>query len=169
MSLEIQALTILHMMAAGIFLGAALDSYLRLFWKKRRFWLTSLMDLLFWILCGVFVFMWLRLVNQGQMRLVIFLALFCGYAAYQALFQRLYTRLLERLIQLVKILYRLTKRLLYLFVYKPLSWIISLVTALCIFHFKLALRLVRLLIYPLLQVKKGFLLLLAKWSKKKDE
>lgn len=157
------------MIAAGICLGAALDTYTRLFWKKKKYWLTSLQDLLFWIVCGIFVFMWLRLINQGEMRLVIFLALLCGYAAYQALFQRIYTRVLDMLIRAIVSFYRLIKRVFYVLVYKPLYWFISLIVALCIFKLKLVLSLFNMLTYPLLKIKKGFPRLMAKWFRKKDE
>ena len=77
----------------GQFLGAALDTYNRFLKRsERKPWIVFIHDVLFWVIQGLLIFYVLFLVNEGEFRFYLFLALFCGFAAYQALFQKLYRK-----------------------------------------------------------------------------
>lgn len=133
MSLTIQFYTMLSMAAMGVWLGAAIDTYHR-FSKRRRMlfhWLEFINDVLFWLIQGLILFYVLLQVNQGEIRFYIFLAILCGYAAYQALFRQVYQKLLERGIQFVLALYRFGRKMIHIFFVSPIKWLLNLLYRLC--------------------------------------
>lgn len=66
--------------------------------QERKRWLVFIHDILFWVVQALFVFYVLLLVNEAELRIYVFLALLCGFAAYQSLLKALYMRLLNFLI-----------------------------------------------------------------------
>ena len=66
--------------------------------QERKRWLVFIHDILFWIVQALFVFYVLLLVNEAELRIYVFLALLCGFAAYQSLLKALYMKLLNFLI-----------------------------------------------------------------------
>jgi spore cortex biosynthesis protein YabQ len=126
MTLSTQFMTMLAMIGMGIFFGAALDTYNRFLKRsKRKSWLVFINDLLFWILQGLFIFFVLFRVNQGELRFYIFIALLCGFAAYQGLLKATYLRWLERLISFVIAIFRFFVKLIHLLIYKPIHVLIT--------------------------------------------
>ncbi|WP_257211133.1 spore cortex biosynthesis protein YabQ [Anoxybacillus flavithermus] len=116
-----QFTTLLAMIGTGIIIGASFDTYAHIFHRSERHRLIVwIADILFWIVQALYVFYTLLLVNNGQIRLYIFLAILCGYAAYQALFQNMYVRLLQQIIRIVVTLYRFLMRLFYYIIIFPL-------------------------------------------------
>ena len=121
MTLSTQFMTMLAMIGMGSFFGAALDTYNRFLKRsKRKSWLVFINDVLFWIIQGLFIFFVLFRVNQGELRFYIFIALLCGFAAYQSLFKAIYLRWLEMLISIVISLLRFFVKIVYLLIYKPI-------------------------------------------------
>lgn len=123
----------LHMVGAGAYLGAAFDVFSRLRFKKHNRWLMVIQDLLFWLVNGLFIFIWLRLVNEGEMRIYIFLSLFCGYALYKALLQTIFRDMLERWIKMTLAVCRFTLRMLHILLIKPLEWLYQIIIAILLF------------------------------------
>jgi spore cortex biosynthesis protein YabQ len=124
MSLTTQFLTMLTMIGMGSWLGAALDTYGRFLQRpKRAHWVVFINDILFWVIQGLIVFYVLLLVNDGELRFYIFLALLCGYAAYQSLFRSIYLKLLEFIIRTCISLYRFFVRTCYYLIVRPIQLI----------------------------------------------
>jgi len=130
MSLTTQFYTMLAMVGMGGWLGAALDTYGR-FLKRplRARWVVFINDLLFWLVQGLILFYLLLLVNEGELRIYIFLAVLCGYAAYQSLLKKIYLQLLEIFIQTSLTIYRLFIRAGQLMIVKPIVGTIQLLIA----------------------------------------
>ncbi|MGE7782003.1 spore cortex biosynthesis protein YabQ [Peribacillus sp. NPDC097264] len=125
MTLTIQFYTLLAMIGMGSLFGAALDTYNHFLKRsERNNWIVFLHDFLFWIIQGLVIFYVLFLVNEGELRLYLFLALLCGFSAYQALFKDLYLRLLSFVISLVVKLFRFLTELVRLVLFEPIKWII---------------------------------------------
>lgn len=125
MTLSTQFMTMLSMIGMGIFFGITLDTYNRFLNRtKRKSWFVFINDILFWILQGLLIFYILFLVNRGELRFYIFIALLCGFAAYQSLFKTLYLRLLEIIISTVISIYRFFVKVLYYIIYKPIRSLI---------------------------------------------
>ncbi|MGE6261263.1 spore cortex biosynthesis protein YabQ [Heyndrickxia sporothermodurans] len=127
MSLATQFYTMLAMISMGSFFGATLDTYNRFLQRgKRKRWIVFINDILFWLLQGLLIFYILFLVNFGEIRFYIFVALVCGFAAYQAIMKTTYLKLLEAIISLtisiVQFLYNLLKTI----IYNPIKWLIFL-------------------------------------------
>ncbi|KAA0543705.1 spore cortex biosynthesis protein YabQ [Bacillus sp. BGMRC 2118] len=133
MSLSVQFYTMLAMFGMGSWLGAALDTYGRFLQRpKRSRWLLFINDLTFWIVQGLIIFYVLLLVNEGELRFYVFLALLCGYAGYQSLFQSFYMNFLELLIRFVIRMYQFIAKLITTLVFKPIRYIIHLLVVLFI-------------------------------------
>jgi spore cortex biosynthesis protein YabQ len=127
MTLSTQFITMLTMVGAGVLFGTSLDTYQRFLNRpKRKRWFVFINDILFWLTQGLSIFYTLFLVNQGEIRFYIFLALLCGFAAYQSLFKRLYLSLLETVIQICISTYQFSKKTFLFFIWKPVLWLIAL-------------------------------------------
>ena len=129
MTLSTQFITMVSMIGMGSLFGAMFDTYQRFLQRpKRKQWIVFFNDLLFWVIQALLIFYTLFLVNKGEIRFYIFLALICGFAAYQSLLRNVYLHLLEWVIQTIISIYRLIKKTLHLLIYKPVIGLIHLVT-----------------------------------------
>lgn len=127
MSLTTQLETMLAMIGMGGWLGIALDTYNRFLRRsKRSRFIVFFNDLFFWLLQALFIFYVLLLTNDGELRVYIFLALLCGYAAYQSLFRHIYLKLLETMIRCCIALYRFFLRTCYYVIVQPLRLLLQL-------------------------------------------
>ncbi|MEH7523396.1 spore cortex biosynthesis protein YabQ, partial [Bacillus sp. JJ1503] len=120
MTLSTQFITMLAMIGMGSVFGAALDTYNRFLKRSnRKSWIVFINDILFWVVQGLAIFYILFIVNRGELRFYIFIALLCGFAAYQSLFKGLYVRLLEISISVIVAIYRFLLKLFHYMIYKP--------------------------------------------------
>ncbi|WP_346207950.1 spore cortex biosynthesis protein YabQ [Caldifermentibacillus hisashii] len=161
MSLTVQFYTMLAMVGMGSYFGVALDTYSRLFNRsKRNVIVRGMNDILFWIVQALITFYILYLVNNGEIRFYIFLALLCGFAFYQSLLKNLYNRLLEWLIQLLVRTYRLGVKLFSNVIIKPVvmffTFIFTIIVALGKFTLQMFLFFVKILRVLLKIVLKPF-------------
>ncbi|MCM3762577.1 spore cortex biosynthesis protein YabQ [Alkalihalobacillus oceani] len=165
MSLSVQLYTMLSMVAMGSYIGAAIDTYHRFSKRRNSFhWFVACNDVLFWLMQALVVFYVLLQTNHGEIRFYVFLALICGYAAYQAILRRFYRGLLERCILLTVSIYRGIVSLFQYLVIKPVTFILKLLYSLCMMIvtgcIAVILFLLRLVFVPL----RGLVLLLLRWT-----
>ncbi len=126
MTLSTQLYTMLAMIGVGAWLGAAIDTYGRFLKREKRAkWMVFIHDILFWLLQGLIAFYVLLLVNEGELRFYILIALVCGFAAYQSIFRYFYLSLLETIIQLVINLYRFLEKVVRMLVIKPIQLLVQ--------------------------------------------
>lgn len=145
MTLTTQFYTILSMIAMGSYLGAALDTYqFFLNRPKRAAWIVFINDLLFWVVQALLFFYVLFYVNEGELRLYAFLAILCGFAAYQSLFKHLYMRLLKMTVHIVIQTYRLVVRLIQVLVVKPSLFLFHLLIMTLLFLWKSCLAVLKI-------------------------
>jgi spore cortex biosynthesis protein YabQ len=161
MSLNVQFYTILAMIGSGIWIGAALDTYHRFQPRNRKWnWLRFINDIIFWILQALLIFYVLLQVNQGEVRVIIFLALLCGFAAYQSLLQRGYRKLLEVLIKVVISISRMIRNVFRALIVQPVKGILKLLLTLSKMIGKLLLSIllfiVGILLFPFRKIGKYF-------------
>ncbi|OPX04348.1 spore cortex biosynthesis protein YabQ [Geobacillus proteiniphilus] len=164
MNVSIQLYTMLAMIGMGGWLGLAWDTYSRMLKRhERAHWLVFVNDVLFWAVQALIVFYVLLLVNEGELRFYLFLALLCGYAAYQSLLRSWYVRVLEWLIGLAVRLGQTLAQLFRLMVMRPLILLGQMALALLLFAWRLLLWIAR---FWLLAVWKMIRLLLAplRWT-----
>lgn len=130
MTLTTQFYTMLAMVGMGGWIGLALDTYGR-FLKRpiRDRWFVFINDFLFWIVQGLLLFYMLLLVNEGELRVYIFLALVCGYAAYQSLFKKMYLNLLDFLINTTLAIYYFVTKLGKILIIRPFVGLLNLAIA----------------------------------------
>ncbi|MCS0674696.1 spore cortex biosynthesis protein YabQ [Cytobacillus firmus] len=133
MTLTTQFVTMLAMIGMGSVFGAALDTYNRFLQRTRRkSWLVFINDILFWLVQGLAIFYILFLVNKGELRFYIFIALLCGFAAYQSLFKKMYLRVLEISIRMAISIYRFFVKTITLLIYKPIQGLIMALIAIAV-------------------------------------
>jgi spore cortex biosynthesis protein YabQ len=133
MTLSTQFLTMLSMIMMGSLFGVMFDTYQRFLDRpNRKSWIVFFNDLLFWVIQALIIFYILFLVNNGELRFYIFVALLCGFAAYQSLFKGIYLRLLEVIIKTVIAIYNFMRRTFQLLIYKPVLGLIQLVISIII-------------------------------------
>ncbi|MBP3039312.1 spore cortex biosynthesis protein YabQ [Bacillaceae bacterium Marseille-Q3522] len=151
MTLSTQFMTMLTMISMGILFGASLDTYNRFLQrKKRKGWLIFINDLLFWLFQALSVFYVLFLVNLGEWRFYIFLALLCGFAAYQSLLKTSFLKILEIAIKIVISTYRIIVKTVRLLVFRPIQLFIMMVLSCIIFIQKGLFTLAKLILSVLL-------------------
>lgn len=181
MTLSTQFLTMLSMVGMGSLFGAMFDTYQRFLNRpKQKAWIVFINDLLFWIIQALIVFYTLFLVNNGEVRFYIFIALVCGFAAYQSLFKGAYLRLLEFIIQTFIAIYRFLKKTLQLLIFKPIVGLVQLLITIIFvlgrglltlvkFIFKVLLFIVKIIVFPVQKILLLFWRLLPKNLKKSVE
>jgi len=181
MTLSTQFLTMLSMIGMGSLFGAMFDTYQRFLNRpKRKQWIVFINDLLFWMIQALVIFYTLFLVNNGELRFYIFIALVCGFAAYQSLFKGTYLRILDFLIKTVIAIAQFIKKAFQLLVYKPIVGLIQLVIIILLtigrglltlvkFIFKVLLWIVKLILKILQKILIIFWKLLPKSLKKSVE
>jgi spore cortex biosynthesis protein YabQ len=124
MTLSVQFYTLLAMIGMGSYFGAALDTYNRFLKRsKRKSWIVFINDFLFWIIQGLLIFYVLFLVNEGELRFYLFLALLCGFSAYQALFKRFFNKVLEAVIAFIIFTSNFIAKSFQTIVYHPIKWV----------------------------------------------
>lgn len=133
MTLTVQFYAMIAMIVMGIWLGIAVDTYGRFMHPNRWTWLLFLCDIFFWIVQGLFIFYVLLQVNEGELRVYIFVALLCGFAAYRALIQSFYLHILEKLIQLGYSFCLFISRLFHHVIFRPLRMVFRLFSSLILF------------------------------------
>lgn len=133
MTLSTQFITMLAMIGMGSYFGASLDTYNRFLKRsQRKSWIVFCNDILFWLFQGLSIFYTLFLVNKGELRFYIFIALLCGFAAYQSLLKQAYLRLLEIVISMVISIYRFIVKSFNFFIYKPIYSLIVMILSLIV-------------------------------------
>jgi spore cortex biosynthesis protein YabQ len=129
MSLELQFITMIAMASCGIFIGMAVDTFYRFHSRKKRTgFFHYANEILFWILQGIILFYILFLINKGEIRLYIWLAVLLGFLTYQTFLKEWYKRFLEKLIRFGIALFRFIRKLIELFIWKPAYWLFQLFT-----------------------------------------
>ncbi|MCH1626928.1 spore cortex biosynthesis protein YabQ [Ferdinandcohnia quinoae] len=130
MTLTTQFYTMIAMVCMGGWLGAALDTYGRFLKRSTRAnYIVFINDILFWVSQGLIIFYTLLVVNEGELRFYVFVAVLCGFAAYQSLLKSIYLRILERFIQAIIVIYQFLIRMGNLFIIKPIKMLFQLIIA----------------------------------------
>ncbi|PFE00237.1 spore cortex biosynthesis protein YabQ [Bacillus cereus] len=146
MSLTIQLYTMLSMIGMGAWIGAALDTYQRFLKRpQRKRWLVFIYDILFWIVQALFAFYVLLIVNEAELRIYVFVALLCGFAAYQSLLKAVYMRVLNFLIYVFVQTIQFFIQIVQLLMIKPVIIIAQLIIAFILFLFRILFSIGRVL------------------------
>ncbi|PLR78928.1 spore cortex biosynthesis protein YabQ [Bacillus sp. V3-13] len=157
MTLSTQFVTMLTMIGMGSLFGACLDTYNRFLHRPaRKRWIVFINDILFWLLQGLVIFYVLYLVNQGEIRFYIFIALLCGFAAYQSLLKKLYLKLLDMAIRVVIAVYKTLVKSIELLMIRPLKSLLTLLISIVLLLARGVFSLAKLGLSILLFIAKVF-------------
>lgn len=133
MTLHTQFLAMATMLAGGMYIGFANETFRRFVpsWKWSSF-LTYTFEVLFWLVQTTLLYYVLYKVNYGEIRFYLFTALIAGFLLYILLFQTIYVKVLGFIIKVVKKVILI----LYNLIMMPIVYIIRLLLQL----FKFVLR-----------------------------
>jgi spore cortex biosynthesis protein YabQ len=158
MTLSTQFLTMLAMIGMGSLFGASLDTHNRFLKRsKRKSWIVFINDIMFWLVQALSVFYVLFSVNMGELRFYIFIALLCGFAAYQSLFKKIYLKILERAITITINVYIFFVKAVRMLVVRPLLFLAATVLSLLLMTGRGLYSLVKWLLAVLLWLLKNLL------------
>jgi spore cortex biosynthesis protein YabQ len=181
MTLSTQFLTMLSMIGMGSLFGAMFDTYQRFLNRpKQKAWIVFINDILFWVIQALIIFYTLFIVNSGELRFYIFIALLCGFAAYQALLKIIYLRILEAGIHSIIAIYKFITKMVQLLIYKPIVGLIQVLLMIILalgrglitlvkFVYKVLLFILKIIVFPLHKLLLLFWKLLPKSLKKTVE
>lgn len=127
MSLNEQFMAMFVMIAGGMYVGLAKDTV-------RRFaplWESSIslkygIEISFWFMQTAILYYMLFLVNAGELRLILFVAVFLGFSMYQALLSHMYVKILERTIHTGKGIYLKIKQIVIFLCIRPIQFLLGL-------------------------------------------
>lgn len=149
MTLHVQFVTMGMMCLGGVSLGTLFDLYRVLAGQlKVAPWLKAILDLLYWFIGTIVVFLLLYESNWGEIRPFIFLGLGIGICLYFLLFSGLVVRLIRFCIRVIVAAVRIGRRMIELFIIAPVRWLyrllivlIGFLTATAIFLYKIMVQL----------------------------
>lgn len=114
------------MLSSGLLLGLVLDLYQLV--KERLCltdWVTSLVDLFYWLGSAFLIFALLFWSNWGELRFYIFIAIIVGFLLYYRYFRLWLNRPLCLLIRLIEILITGFMQLCYYLFWVPLIFLVQ--------------------------------------------
>ncbi|WP_235425133.1 spore cortex biosynthesis protein YabQ [Heyndrickxia ginsengihumi] len=103
---------------------------------------------------GLVLFYVLFMINFGEVRFYIFVAILCGFAAYQALMREIYLKLLESFIFIIKTMIHFLANLVRTLIYQPIKGLILLFISLLTGSVKLLYTIVKTVMKMLIWVIK---------------
>ena len=151
MTLSTQLLTMISMVVSGIYLGFATETYRRIsvIWNSKKV-VTFIIEILYWIIQTLILFFVLFQVNDGELRVYIFLACLLGFSMYVVMFKTIYIRVLE---WIIKVLVAITVGIINIIntlVVRPVRWIIEVLLRIVYFIGNLLYRILRFILKILL-------------------
>lgn len=188
MMLQAEVQTLAAMLASGMAAGMVFDSYrmLRKKWSFIKGLLVTVCDLAFWVGLTLFVFYVLLSVNDGVVRVYVFLGLLAGTWMYFTFLHRGYAWLFERFLRFLTMLFHMLTRLFHWLLIKPIVFLYQSLVVLLLFIVGLIFSVMRLLwkliaalcrpfrrlgrsvARPIRKKKAGFLSKVAKFFKRRD-
>lgn len=151
MTLHVQFVTLGMMCFGGLSLGTMFDLYRVLAGQlKAPSWLKSLLDLLYWFIGTIVVFLLLYESNWGEIRPFIFLGLGIGICLYFLLFSRYIVRFILILIKVTKAVCHFIVKMVKLLIIKPaigmyrvVVIILGFLAATAVFLYKIVIQLIK--------------------------
>jgi spore cortex biosynthesis protein YabQ len=117
--------TFLLITVTGILLGVLFDTYRVLRGVFRPQWLiTSVADLLYWLVAAGIAFLALMLGNWGELRFYVFIAMIAGVSVYYRLASRSVIKLIVSLLKLLVRTWRTINKVFVFTVAKPARFVI---------------------------------------------
>jgi spore cortex biosynthesis protein YabQ len=166
MTLHEQFASLGLMVAAGIWIGACFSVHQR-FTRPlyRRRIILALTDLLFWLVQAVLLFAVLLPVNEGVLRVYLFLGLALGYTFYKGLLEKFFLRSFDFMMSVIVRTCRLVAKCVFNLFVRPLYLLLKLTLRLCKMTVKAVLGTVLFLLLLPLKFLRGVihLILPDKW------
>lgn len=130
MTLHVQFMTMIVMVAGGFYLGIALETHRRfaIYWKRRTVF-RFVLEILFWLVQIVFLYYILFQTNYGALRAYVFVACLLGFSMYHVLFKKMYQAFLEYMVSLLRMIYRCIRLVIQTVFFRPFVALLHIILA----------------------------------------
>lgn len=124
MTLQTQFVTMLVMVASGLYVGFATTTYRRLIFRWRHTLVVRYgVEIFYWLIQASVLFYILYRMNAGEVRLLFVLACLLGYSMYVVLCSFWYEKVLEQTIRIINTIIRWIAQAVYQLVIRPIYWL----------------------------------------------
>ncbi|MCI1859086.1 MAG: spore cortex biosynthesis protein YabQ [Sporolactobacillus sp.] len=145
------------MILAGIFIGASFSVYRYIALPMQ---LRLLIDPLFWAIQALLLFLFLLPVNEGELRLYLFLGAAFGFSFYQFALEKPFMRAFRSLLGIFGRIVRFTAKSVYRLLLYPLFFLLKLAFGLCRMTVNVILKCILFVLLVPLKLLRWFLRLL---------
>lgn len=142
------------MIAGGIYLGFITETFRRasINWRNNVY-ATYIFEIGFWVTQTFILFFVLYKVNDGELRVYVFLACLLGFSIYVVLFKTIYKRLLEFMIKVIKVIVKGVIQTIDVLIIQPIKWIVHAAVIVLLYVLNVCLKLLlfilKVLFYPI--------------------
>lgn len=142
------------MIIGGVYLGFATETFRRvsIHWKNQKI-VTYFLEISYWMIQTCLLFFVLYQVNDGELRVYVFLACILGFSIYVVIFKEIYKRFLEWTFNVILTIVKGIIKVIDTLILRPVKWMIQLIvgTILYVLHvcYHILLFLLKVLFYPL--------------------
>ena len=146
MSLTVQFQTMFAMIVMGTVIGINIDVYHRLTLTSiRTLWMRAVWDIVFWLAQALLVFYVLLHMNEGELRIYVYLALLFGFLLYRKSGRRTFLKIMEKTIAFFQWMWRTFCGVLRVLIVLPIKFILKQLTTLGMIGITLIISLLKLL------------------------
>lgn len=151
MSLHTQLATMITMVLGGVYLGMALETFVRFkpYWQRNSL-LAASAEVIFWVMQTVVLYVVLYQVNNGEIRVLIIVAVVLGFSMYEVLLKGIYRYVLEACIKVIHVM-----------VIIPIGWMFRMIVWLIITLLK-TIKYILLFLFTCIRVPLNLLLTIFK-------
>lgn len=166
MTLEEQFQSLGLMIAMGVWIGASFSVYQYFIHPGRKArWILLIIDPVFWILQALLLFVLLLPVNEGRLRVYLFLGTALGFSVYMTFLEKPFMRFFDRIVAWIVRIARFAVKTVCRLLLDPLYFLLKLAYRLCKIIISIFLKTLLFLLVMPLKVLRGFLrvILPEKW------
>ncbi len=158
MTLQTQFVTMLVMVASGLYVGFATTTYRRLiFIWRHKLVVRYGFEIFYWIMQVSLLFYILYRMNAGEVRLLFGLACLLGYSMYVVLCSFWYEKVLEQIIRIVKSIVRWTSQAVYQLVIRPIYSLGRLLFLILLSICRFIIKILYIIVSPFIKLLKKYL------------
>lgn len=130
----------------GTVIGINIDVYHRLTLTSiRTLWMRAVWDIVFWLAQALLVFYVLLHMNEGELRIYVYLGLLFGFLLYRKSGRRTFLKIMERAIAFFHWMWRTFCGVLRVLIVLPIKFILKQITTLGMIGITLIISLLKLL------------------------
>lgn len=126
MTLHVQLLTMITMIIGGVYIGFVFETYRRItFHLRKSNFFNYVFEITFWVTQTFILFYLLYRVNNGEIRVYVFLACLLGFSIYVVVFKHVYQKVLEGIITICTTIIGWIVQAVQALLIQPVLWVLQ--------------------------------------------